>query len=116
MKPEPVVTVAVEVQDRKAQREKLAQFFRENPHVIWTQETLAEKCGADVGAVRTRLSELRKDDWWRERLVRHSGSYEKDGQAHRGKMRWELVPRAVEPLGRDASSPAPQTLFPVYPR
>lgn len=111
------VSVTTEIQDRKAQREKLAQFFRENPSTAWSQETLALNCGADVGAVRTRISELRRDDWWRERLRFHSGSYpDKDGTMHRGKKLWEFIPRPAESLGRDAGTPVPQrSLFPLSP-
>ena len=98
-------TVHQELLDRKTQREKLMRFFLDEPHTIWQQETLAEKCGSDVGAIRTRISELRKEPWWNARLRRHSNSYEAGGKIHRGKMRWQFVPRPAEPLGPDAAEP-----------
>src|SRR4051812_31556137 len=90
-------TVRQELADRKAQRDRLAQVFIDNPRVIWTQETMALMCGADIGAVRTRLSELRKDANWRRDLRAHSGSYiGPDGVAHRGKKQWQYVPADVQ--------------------
>lgn len=109
------VTIDQEVTDRKAQREKLRLFFLANHTIIWSQETLADMCGADVGAVRTRISELKADGL---NLMGHSGNYrDAAGIYHRAKKQWQYVPRPVNALGRDAGehivAPARQTDLPL---
>ena len=105
-------TIGQEITDRIAQRERLARFFRANPDTIFSQETLAEACGADVATVRTRITECKR--LLKMTLQWHSGSYTgPDGKRHRGKKRWQLVTRPADPLGRDARIPQPDR-WPVF--
>jgi biotin operon repressor len=107
-------TVQQQIVDRKAQREKLRAYFEANPDAYWTQETLAESCGADVGAVRTRISELRAEGM---NLVDTQPSFRtKDGILHRGKKLWSYVVRPAHPLGPDAAEPRERLLFDTHPR
>lgn len=62
-------SVGQQLADRQRQEETLRAFFEANPGVKWQQTTLAEACGADVGAVRTRISVL-SALWTRRRLLR----------------------------------------------
>lgn len=105
MKREP--TVQQEITDRATQRTKLEAFLRAHPSTIYSQETLAEACGADVGAIRTRITELKRAGMY---LRWESGSYRDwEGIVHRGKKRWSYVPRPAEPLGRDAGDSVGQS-------
>lgn len=114
MKREPVVTVATEKQDRTAAREKLRAYFLKNHNIFWSQTTLADMCGADRGAVRTRLSELKRGGM---NLIAQDGHYrDSKGVYHRAPKTWAYIPRPDKPLGRDAGEPVARTLFPVSPR
>lgn len=107
MKREP--TVQQEITDRATQRTKLAAFLRAHPNTIYSQETLAGACGADVGAIRTRLSELKRGGM---SLRSQTGSYtDRSGVAHRAKKMWQYVPRPANALGRDAGEQVQVTLF-----
>lgn len=103
-------SVAQEVTDRTSQRVKLEAFFKAHPNTIFSQETLAHASGADLGAVRTRISELKIAGL---SLRGHLGNYRDDrGVFHRGKKRWEFIPRPEGALGRDAGDRlAQKTLF-----
>jgi hypothetical protein len=93
--------------DRQAQRVTLEAFFRKHPGSIWGQDTLAAECGAHLGAVRTRISELKRGGL---SLVGHLNNYrDKAGVYHRGPKRWQYVPR---PESWDTDAPKAQpTLF-----
>lgn len=102
-------SVQQQVTDRTAQREKLREFFLSNPSTLFTQETLAEACGADIGAVRTRCSELKRAGM---SLIAVPQTYrDEHGRSHRAKKMWEYVPRPPEPLGRDAGTYVQKTLW-----
>lgn len=98
-------SVCQQVADRTAQREKLRQFFLAQPETFWTQDTLAEACGADVGAVRTRINELKREGM--SLIGKYADYRDKDNVWHRGKKVWMYQPRPEEPLGRDAGTCIP---------
>lgn len=100
MMPEP--SVQQQVSDRKTQKVKLLAFLQANPMTLFTQETLAESCGCHVSAVRSRLSELKRDgDPLHAEPQTFLGA---DGKMHRGMNLWIYVPRPSAPLGRDAGT------------
>lgn len=110
--PEP--SVPQRLADRKVQREQLRAYFLAHPETYWTQETLAECCGADIGAVRTRISELKADGL---NLVSMWTNYRSDdGIVHRGKKLWAYLERPAKPLGPDPRIPRERLLFDTHPR
>ena len=95
-------TVEQQITDRQTQTAKLLAFLQDHPLTLFTQETLAESCGAHIGAIRTRLSELKRAG---EPLVAETQYYsDETGRLRVAPKLWMYVPRPAEPLGRDASS------------
>lgn len=106
-------SIRQQISDHQGQREKLAAFFRANPFVIYSQETLADAAGCHVSCVRTRIGELRRGDFGPAMsLVSHVQSYRDEQHVwHRGMKRWECLERPAEPLGRDAGTQIPSGLL-----
>jgi hypothetical protein len=97
-----IPSIASQILDRKTQNARLIAFLRAHPHTIYSQETLAEMAGCHLGSIRTRISNIQGE----LHLVWHQTGYlGSDGQKHISPKQWEHVPRPVNALGPDASSP-----------
>lgn len=108
----PVPAIARQHADREIQREKLRAFLTQRPETFWTQATLAEACGSSLGAIRTRLNELKRGGMTLEN--KYEDYRDADGIWHRGLKVWGWFPRPEEHLGRDPRFPMPtqqQELF-----
>ncbi len=94
-------TISQQIADRQTQNARLIAFLQDHPDVYYTQETLAEVCGAHLGAVRTRLNELERDG---EPLRKQRQTYTDTRGTHVGTKLWGYFPRPSAPLGPDAST------------
>lgn len=95
------VSVAQQVTDRKADRDRLAAYFKAHPMRWLKQADIARETGIAEGSLRTRKGECKRQLAMNiEKL--HTSFIGTDGIEHRGLDEWRYLPH--EPLGRSAET------------